>query len=64
MCEAVVPDGDPVDVNGTNPLNVTLTSIVRAVVSSITVAFPVPEEPVGGDSRPWLRAPDKVKMSA
>jgi len=42
MCEAVVPDGNPVDVVGSNPLNDSVTCIVLAVVSSTTVAFPVP----------------------
>src|SRR6266576_5007547 len=64
MCEAVVPDCDPVDVNGTNPLNVTSTSIVWAVVSSITVACPVPGEPVGGTSSAPVRLAEKVIMSA
>src|SRR5215472_1287329 len=64
MCEAVVPGIDPTGAVSTNPLNVTSTLIVWAVVSSITVACPVPGEPVGGTSSAPVRLVDKVIMSA
>src|SRR5438045_129961 len=50
MCDAVVPDGAPVDVVGNSPLNVTWTCIVLAAASSTTVAKPVPGEPLAGTS--------------
>ena len=50
MCEAVVPDGAPVAVVGTNPLNVTSTCIVWANASSTTLAKPIPGDPVEGNS--------------
>jgi hypothetical protein len=56
MCAAVVPD--------VNPLKDILTSIILLVVSSITVACPVPGEATGGNSFAPMRLADKVTMSA
>jgi hypothetical protein len=64
MCEAVVPDGAPVEVVDSNPLKVTLTSIVLRVVFRVTVACPVPGEPVGGTSFASVRLVVKTIVSA
>src|SRR5260221_168599 len=65
MCEAVVPDGVVVPgMNGSNPLKVTLTSIVLRVVFRVTVACPVPGEPVAGTSFAPVRLAVKTIVSA
>src|SRR5262249_37232457 len=48
----------------TNPLNVSMTSIVWAVVFRITVACPVPGEAAGGTSSTPVRLAVKVIMAA
>jgi len=64
MCEAVVPGVNPIGAVLTNPLNVSMTSIVWAVVFRITVACPVPGEAAGGTSSAPVRLAVKVIMSA
>src|SRR5215469_3036176 len=56
MCDAVVPD--------VNPLKITTTSIVLRVVFRNTVACAVPMEGVAGISLAPVRLADKVIMSA
>src|SRR5215472_8697331 len=64
MCEAVVLGVNPIGAVLTNPLNVSMTSIVWAVVFRITVACPVPGEAAGGTSSAPVRLAVKVIMSA